>query len=178
MALQVLQVVVVGAHQVHRPGAEADDAGARREGDLGDHGAEAVEDVVAAHRVGGGAVAGEERVVAMDEAFTDERAPACGEGGHHGGLGGLGRLRGEDRREKRQDERDTFGRGGTATRYVMRQKLVSIGDDYWIEDDAGDRAFHVDDANVADLRKLEDTLDAVAFGLSTGTLVISDREES
>jgi uncharacterized protein YxjI len=60
-----------------------------------------------------------------------------------------------DRREKRQDERDTFGRGGTATRFVMRQKLVSIGDDYWIEDDAGDRAFHVDGKAL----RLRDTLD-------------------
>ena len=42
-----------------------------------------------------------------------------------------------DRREHRHDERETFGRGGTATRYRMRQKLVSIGDDYWIENEAG-----------------------------------------
>jgi uncharacterized protein YxjI len=26
----------------------------------------------------------------------------------------------------------------------MKEKLVSIGDDYWIEDDEGNRAFHVD----------------------------------
>jgi uncharacterized protein YxjI len=30
------------------------------------------------------------------------------------------------------------------TRYRMRQHLLSIGDDYWIEDEAGSRAFHVD----------------------------------
>ena len=36
-------------------------------------------------------------------------------------------------------------RGGTgATHYRMRQKLVSIGDDYWIEDDQGERVFKVD----------------------------------
>ena len=35
-----------------------------------------------------------------------------------------------DRRDKRRDERDTFGRGGNAQRYQMRQKLVSVGDDY------------------------------------------------
>ena len=29
-------------------------------------------------------------------------------------------------------------------RYQMRQDLISIGDDYWIEDDQGNRAFHVD----------------------------------
>lgn len=29
-------------------------------------------------------------------------------------------------------------------RYQMRQQLLSIGDDFWIEDDQGDRAFRVD----------------------------------
>jgi uncharacterized protein YxjI len=49
-----------------------------------------------------------------------------------------------DRREQRQDERATFGRGGNATRYQMRQKLVSIGDDFWIENDRGERIYKVD----------------------------------
>jgi uncharacterized protein YxjI len=49
-----------------------------------------------------------------------------------------------DRREQRREERATFGRGGTAVHYRIRQRLVSIGDDYWIEDDAGDRVFRVD----------------------------------
>jgi uncharacterized protein YxjI len=30
------------------------------------------------------------------------------------------------------------------SRYRMREKLLSIGDDYWIEDEAGNRAFRVD----------------------------------
>jgi uncharacterized protein YxjI len=34
--------------------------------------------------------------------------------------------------------------GAGATHYRMRQKLVSIGDDYWIEDEHGDRVFKVD----------------------------------
>ena len=29
-------------------------------------------------------------------------------------------------------------------RFQMREKMMSIGDDYWIEDDAGDKAFKVD----------------------------------
>jgi uncharacterized protein YxjI len=29
-------------------------------------------------------------------------------------------------------------------RFVMREKLLSIGDDFWIEDDGGERAFKVD----------------------------------
>jgi uncharacterized protein YxjI len=36
------------------------------------------------------------------------------------------------------------GGGGDARRYQMREKLISIGDDYWIEDDGGDKAFKVD----------------------------------
>jgi uncharacterized protein YxjI len=45
------------------------------------------------------------------------------------------------RREERREERHG---GGGATHYRMRQKLVSIGDDYWIEDDQGERVFKVD----------------------------------
>ena len=54
------------------------------------------------------------------------------------------RDRRQDRREDRQEERATFGRGGDATRYQMRQKLVSIGDDFWIENDRGERVYKVD----------------------------------
>ena len=46
-----------------------------------------------------------------------------------------------DRRQERREER----RGGDgATHYRMRQQLVSIGDDYWIENDQGERVFKVD----------------------------------
>jgi uncharacterized protein YxjI len=45
---------------------------------------------------------------------------------------------------KRHDEREVFGRSGTAVRYQMRQRLLSIGDDYWIEDEAGNHVFRVD----------------------------------
>jgi len=56
----------------------------------------------------------------------------------------LGRGRREDRREERQQEREVFGRGGTANRYKMREKLVSFGNDFWIENEQGQRAFKVD----------------------------------
>ena len=46
--------------------------------------------------------------------------------------------------QQRQEERQTFGRGGSATRYKMREKLVSFGNDFWIEDENGRRAFKVD----------------------------------
>ena len=47
-------------------------------------------------------------------------------------------------RDRRQERREERRGGGGATHYRMRQKLVSIGDDYWIEDDQGERVFKVD----------------------------------
>ena len=48
------------------------------------------------------------------------------------------------RREERREERQVFSHGGTATRYQMRQKILSIGDDYWIENAGGQRVYRVD----------------------------------
>jgi uncharacterized protein YxjI len=42
-------------------------------------------------------------------------------------------LFGRERREERR----------SAVHYRMREKLVAIGDDYWIEDDSGERVFKV-----------------------------------
>ncbi len=50
----------------------------------------------------------------------------------------------QERRQERKDDRQTFGRGGDATRYQMREKLVSIGDDFWIENSQGQKVFKVD----------------------------------
>jgi uncharacterized protein YxjI len=61
----------------------------------------------------------------------------------------------KDRRERRREERETFGRRGTAVRYEMHEKLLSFGDDYWIRDDAGNRVFRVDGKAM----RLRDTLD-------------------
>ena len=52
-------------------------------------------------------------------------------------------MLGRGRREERREERATFGRRGNAERYVLREKLLSIGDDSWIEDSSGQRAFKV-----------------------------------
>lgn len=54
------------------------------------------------------------------------------------------RGRREERREERHEEHATFGRGGNATRYQMRQRLASIGQDFTIENDRGQRAFVID----------------------------------
>jgi uncharacterized protein YxjI len=55
----------------------------------------------------------------------------------------IGRGRREERREDRREERQTFGPAGGATVYKMREKMLSIGDDAWIEDQSGRRAFRV-----------------------------------
>ena len=61
------------------------------------------------------------------------------------------------RREARQEQR-SMGRGGQAapaeasptstaavgTRFKMRQRMVAIGDDFWIENDRGQKVFKVD----------------------------------
>jgi uncharacterized protein YxjI len=47
------------------------------------------------------------------------------------------------------------GRGAESVqRYKMHEKLVSIGDDYWIENEAGEREFYVDGKAL----RLRDTL--------------------
>lgn len=50
------------------------------------------------------------------------------------------------RRGKRQERREERGPGGGngVNRYQIREKLVSIGDDFWIENQDGQKAFKVD----------------------------------
>lgn len=48
-------------------------------------------------------------------------------------------MRGRERRQERREER----RGGGATHYRMREKLIAIGDDFWIEDADGNRVYKV-----------------------------------
>jgi uncharacterized protein YxjI len=50
---------------------------------------------------------------------------------------------GRGRREERREDRGP-GRGGGGNRYQMREKMFSIGDDFWIEDESGRRAYKVD----------------------------------
>lgn len=52
----------------------------------------------------------------------------------------LGRR--HERREERREER--HGEPDVGRTYRMRQRLFSIGDDYWIEDGRGERVFKVD----------------------------------
>ena len=47
------------------------------------------------------------------------------------------------RRRSRRDEPPEGAPAGT--RYLLREKLLSLGDDFWIENDRGERIFKVDD---------------------------------
>ena len=83
----------------------------------------------------------------------------------------LGRERREERREERHEgPAPTPGEpapaaggpapavGGGSNRYKMTEKLASIGDDFWIENEAGQRIFKVDGKalRVRDTLKLKD----------------------
>jgi uncharacterized protein YxjI len=48
------------------------------------------------------------------------------------------------RRADQEPAQDGQAADGGA-RYLMREKLLSLGDDFWIENDRGERIFHVDD---------------------------------
>src|SRR5258708_2704794 len=51
---------------------------------------------------------------------------------------------GRVRHAEAKGARARMSSGGEPSRYQMRQKLISIGDDYWIDDEAGRHAFRVD----------------------------------
>jgi uncharacterized protein YxjI len=54
------------------------------------------------------------------------------------------RGRREERRDERREDRQLGRPGGGGNRYQMRQKMIAIGDDFWIEDERGQRVFKVD----------------------------------
>jgi uncharacterized protein YxjI len=45
---------------------------------------------------------------------------------------------------KRREEKAIFGRNGTAIRFKMRQKLISIGDDFTVENEQGQKVYKID----------------------------------
>jgi uncharacterized protein YxjI len=59
-------------------------------------------------------------------------------------------------RQERREER--HGGGPSINRYQMRQKMVAIGNDFWIENDQGQKVFKVDGKalRVRDTLKFED----------------------
>ena len=62
------------------------------------------------------------------------------------------------RRAERREDRSGGSAGGGQNRYKMREKLVSIGDDFWIENGAGQKVFKVDGkaVRVRDTFKIKD----------------------
>jgi uncharacterized protein YxjI len=63
------------------------------------------------------------------------------------------------------------------TKYRMREKLFAIGDDFWIENDSGERAFKVD-GKAMRIRKtlvLEDTSGTELFKVQERKLSVRDK---
>jgi uncharacterized protein YxjI len=83
------------------------------------------------------------------------------------------------RRQQRREERQTFGRGGNATRYRMREKMVSIGDDFWIEDENGQKVYKVDGKalRVRNTLKFKDTQGNVLAQIQERKLRVKDTME-
>jgi uncharacterized protein YxjI len=73
------------------------------------------------------------------------------------------RLRGDD--------------GPSGRRYQMREKLLSIGDDFWIEDESGQRAFKVDGKamRVRDTFVLEDASGSEVAKIQEKKLSVRDK---
>ena len=67
--------------------------------------------------------------------------------------------------------------GPEGERFVMREKLLSIGDDYWIENDRGERAFKVDGKafRVRETFVLEDASGAEVARIQERKLSIRDK---
>jgi len=53
-------------------------------------------------------------------------------------------MRRDNRQERRDDRGPSGGEGGGKSHYQMREKMVSIGDDFWIENDRGEKVYKVD----------------------------------
>jgi len=49
----------------------------------------------------------------------------------------------QERREERQQDRSFGHRNSGNTKYKMRERLISIDDDFFIENEDGDRVFRV-----------------------------------
>ena len=83
----------------------------------------------------------------------------------------------EDRREQRQEDRREFGVGGSAVRYKMKEKLISFGDDFWIEDEQGRKAFKVDGKmlRVRDVLAFEDANGHVLVDMASKLIQIKDQ---
>ncbi len=64
----------------------------------------------------------------------------------------------QERREEKQGNQDADSVSSGPNRFQMREKMVSIGDDYWIKNESGQKVFKVDGKalRVRDTLKFED----------------------
>jgi len=85
------------------------------------------------------------------------------------------RERRQERREERREER----RGDDMVQFKMRQKIVAIGDDFWIEDSTGRRAYKVDGKalRVRDTLLLEDANGAELFKIQARVVRVRETME-
>ena len=69
------------------------------------------------------------------------------------------------------------GDPGRKRKFAMRADAMSIGDDYWIEDEAGTKAFHVDGkaARMRDTWVLEDAAGAEVATIREKKLTVRDK---
>jgi uncharacterized protein YxjI len=93
------------------------------------------------------------------------------------GAGGAQQEEPTSRRGQRQEDRREFGVGGSATRYQMKEKLVSFGDDFWIEDDHGRKAFKVNGRMIAvrDLLSFEDERGQTLVEMASKLIQVRDQ---
>lgn len=87
--------------------------------------------------------------------------------------------RGEERRDDRQDDRG-LGRGGSdKNRYQMRQKLASFGDDFWIENEHGQKVYKVDGKalRVRDTLKFKDAHGNELYQIQEKKITVRDSME-
>jgi uncharacterized protein YxjI len=70
-------------------------------------------------------------------------------------------------------------RDSGGTKYRMREKMFAIGDDFWIEDEEGERAYKVDGKalRIRDTLVLEDPSGAEVFSVQEKKLHIRDTME-
>jgi uncharacterized protein YxjI len=70
-------------------------------------------------------------------------------------------------------------RGPEGTRYTMREKLLSIGDDFWIETDGGERAFKVNGKalRIRDTVVIESRSGEELFSIQEKKLSVRDKME-
>ena len=82
-------------------------------------------------------------------------------------------------RQDRREERRGGGGGGGSNQYQMREKMVSIGDDFWIENGQGQRAFKVDGKalRVRNTLKFEDTRGQELCSIQERMLRVKDTME-